>query len=117
MECLEKLCIIGLEDGKMTHYMIPTTQVFIEIFIVYLQTNRKKALLNTLILILYKRVSIDNAFNEIYPDLKKAPRFECNPGFISDFKNRNNISSRLAHFRQRPLNKKEADIKKEIQKF
>ena len=74
-------------------------------------------MLNTLILILYKRVSIDNAFNEIYPDLKKAPRFECNPGFISDFKNRNNISSRLAHFRQRPLNKKEADIKKEIQKF
>ena len=54
----KKLCIIGLEDGKMTHYMILATQVFMEIFIVYLQTNRKKVLLNTLILILYKRVSI-----------------------------------------------------------
>lgn len=30
---------------------------------------------------------IYNAFNEIYPDPKKVPRFECSPGFISDFKN------------------------------
>lgn len=60
---------------------------------------------------------IYNAFNEIYPDPKKAPRFECSPGFINDFKNRNKISSRLAHFRQRPLDKNETDIENEIQIF
>lgn len=53
---------------------------------------------------------IFDAYDEIYRDSDSPPSFNCSPGFIKDFKNRNRISSRLAHFRQRPLNKSEIKI-------
>ena len=65
----------------------------------------------------YFETIIYNAFDEIYPNPKTAPKFECSPGFISDFKNRHRLSSRLAHFRQRPVNKTEEQIEIEIQSF
>ena len=56
-------------------------------------------------------------FDEIYKDTPDPPEFNCSAGFISDFKNRNRFSSRLSHFRQRPLTKSQIKIQKELDDF
>lgn len=57
------------------------------------------------------------AFDEIYKDSDNIPKFQCSSHFIFDFKNRHRISSRLAHFRQRPVNKTQEQIDEEINDF
>ena len=56
-------------------------------------------------------------YEEIYQNSPSAPEFNCSKGFIYDFKNRNKFSSRLAHFRQRPISKSQEKINKEIEDF
>ena len=56
-------------------------------------------------------------FDEIYKNTPDPPKFNCSAGFINDFKNRNRFSSRLSHFRQRPLTKSQIKIQKEIDDF
>ena len=56
-------------------------------------------------------------YDEIYRDDPSPPAFNCSAGFIHDFKKRNNFSSRLAHFRQRPMEKNDQEINKEIENF
>ena len=60
---------------------------------------------------------IFDAYDEIYFDSPDPPKFECSSGFICDFKNRNRISSRLAHFRQRPIENNDGNIEKIISDF
>ena len=42
-----------------------------------------------------------SAFLEKYQG-KECPEFQCSPGFIADFKARNNLATRKAHFKRRP---------------
>lgn len=60
---------------------------------------------------------IFDAYDDVYTDQIDLPRFNCSPGFIRDFKNRNNISSRAAHFRQRPLDISEEKLIIKIETF
>lgn len=60
---------------------------------------------------------IFEAYDDIYQNSPTAPHFQCSPGFIQDFKERHRISSRIAHFRQRPINKSEQKILQEIELF
>ena len=46
---------------------------------------------------------------EIYRD-NPAPPINCNAVFINDFNKRNNFSSRLAHFRQRPITQMQRSV-------
>lgn len=57
------------------------------------------------------------AFDEIYKDSDNIQKFQCSSHFIFDFKNRHRISSRLAHFRQRPVNKTQEQTDEEINDF
>ena len=43
-----------------------------------------------------------SAFLEKYRD-RDCPDFQCSPGFIADFKKRNHLSTRKAHFKRRPV--------------
>lgn len=56
-------------------------------------------------------------YDDIYENSLNAPSFNCSSGFINDFKNRNKFSSRLAHFRQRPISKSQKKINQEIDNF
>ena len=60
---------------------------------------------------------IFEAYDDIYQNSPSAPPFQCSPGFIKDFKDRHRISSRLSHFRQRPIKKSEQKISEEIELF
>ena len=49
----------------------------------------------------FKKIAVD-AFLMKYQDAETVPEFQCSPGFITDFKERNNISQRRAHYKRRP---------------
>ena len=43
------------------------------------------------------------AFLEKHKDSELVPDFQCSPGFIQDFKKRNDLSTRRAHYKRRPV--------------
>lgn len=43
------------------------------------------------------------AFLEKHQNSKTLPEFQCSPGFIQDFKQRRNLSTRRAHYKRRPV--------------
>lgn len=49
----------------------------------------------------FKKIAGD-AFLMKYRNAEKFPEFQCSPGFITDFKERNKISQRRAHYKRRP---------------
>ena len=49
----------------------------------------------------FKKIAVD-AFLMKYRNAETVPEFQCSPGFITDFKERNNISQRRAHYKRRP---------------
>lgn len=57
------------------------------------------------------------AYDNVYRDAENPPKFNCSKTFITDFKNKFNISSRLAHFKERNENFKEKDNLEEIDIF
>ena len=58
-----------------------------------------------------------DAYDEIFVEKEDQPEFSCSPTFIQSFKERHNISSRMAHFRQRPNNKTKDQITSEFENF
>lgn len=60
---------------------------------------------------------IFEAYDEIYGNQENPPPFSCSSQFIQDFKYRHQISSKKAHFRQRPSTKSEDQIREELQTF
>lgn len=57
------------------------------------------------------------AFDEKFGEEEDMPHFNCSPQFIQDFKERNKITSRVAHFRQRPVKKTDEEITNELNEF
>ena len=61
---------------------------------------------------------IFDAYDEVYADQIVHQRFNSSiPGFINDFKSRNNISSRIVYFGQKPININEEDLNIKIESF
>ena len=56
-------------------------------------------------------------YDSIFKDDLDPPKFSCSSSFIQDFKKRNKISSRLAHFRQRPVDISKEKIQLDIDIF
>lgn len=54
----------------------------------------------------------NQAYNEKYQNIENPPQFNCSKHFIQNFKKRNRISSKRAHYQRRP-----SASKKEIDKF
>lgn len=55
----------------------------------------------------FQKIAVD-AFLMKYKDSETIPDFRCSPGFITDFKKRNDFSQRRAHYKRRPDVDKEA---------
>lgn len=57
------------------------------------------------------------AYDNIYKNVEKPPNFNCSKHFISDFKNKFNVSSRLAHFKERKENYTQNNAEEDIELF
>lgn len=58
-----------------------------------------------------------DAFNLIHEDDLEIPNFNCSAHFIHDFKTRHNVSSKMAHFKQRSKNNPKSDNTYVIDEF
>lgn len=50
----------------------------------------------------FRRLAVQ-AFLEKHRGSKVFPEFQCSPGFVQDFKQRRNLSTRRAHYKRRPV--------------
>ena len=58
-----------------------------------------------------------DAYDDAFKHEEETPEFSCSTKFINDFKDRHRISSRLAHFRQRPNDRTIDEINDDLQSF